>query len=158
MKKTEKGFVLAETLVVTTFVAGILIYLFIQFTNLNQKYKESFIYNTVEGLYALEDFKDYIEIDETAFNYIKNSISNLYFIDISDCEIFTNTSYCYDLLEYENIDKIIITNNKIESNAITGYSNNFTTFIKKIGSQGKEKYRIIASFKNNTFATVRFGE
>lgn len=158
MKKNEVGFVLAETLVVTTFIAGILIYLFIQFTNLNQKYNESFIYNTVEGLYALEDVKDFIESDSNALKYLETSISNLYFIDITDCEIFTNKSYCTDLFKVLNINKVIVTKNKIDINTITGYSKEFNDFINKIKYQGNQNYRIISSFNNNTYATVRFGE
>lgn len=160
MKKNKNGFVLAETLVVTTFVAGILIYIFIQFTNLSQKYNDSFVYNTVEGLYALEDVKDYIEKDENALSYIETGVSNLGFIDITDCnsDIFTNSSYCIDLLEYENINRIFITTNKIPENTITEYSNDFLTFINKINEQSSENYRIVASFNNNTFATIRFGE
>ena len=47
-KINNKGFVLAETLIVTSFVAGVLLYLFIQFSNLNKNYNNSFKYNTIE--------------------------------------------------------------------------------------------------------------
>ena len=51
MKKNEKGFVLLETLIVTTFVVSTLIFLYTQFSNIKTSYDASFRYNTVEGLY-----------------------------------------------------------------------------------------------------------
>ena len=74
MKKlNSSGFMLAETLIVTTFVAGILIFLFIQFTNLGKAYDDSYIYNTTEGLYALEDIKKYINTDLDLLLYIEEN-------------------------------------------------------------------------------------
>ena len=86
MKKNKnEGFMLAETLIVTTFVAGVLIFLFIQFSNLENSYEESYMYNTVEDIYALEDIKDYIEQDETAMSNIKEQIQNTkYIVNVPD--------------------------------------------------------------------------
>ena len=58
-KNSNKGFVLAETLIVTTFVAGILFFMFVQFTSLSKNYNDSYKYNTVEDLYALRNIRDY---------------------------------------------------------------------------------------------------
>lgn len=165
MKKiNDRGFTLIETLTVTIFVAGVLIFLFIQFSNLNSSYEESFDYNGIEELYALEDIKNYIESDSTAYIYIMETLNNNNYIDISNCSVFTNQDYCKRLLELENIENIIVTPtlddydiliNEIDTST---YGEEFKTFIKKINKNGKSSYRIIASFDNNTFATVRFGE
>ena len=157
-KKDNKGFMLAETLIVTIFVAGILIFLYLQLSNLNNSYDESYRYNTVEGLYALDDVKDYIENDENALNYIEENIDDLKYIDIKDCRIFANSQDCLSLLKSVNIDSIFITTNFIPSNIITDYNQDFLDFINKIKKDGEQTYRIVASFNNSTYATLTFAE
>lgn len=159
MKKiNNKGFMLAETLIVTTFVAGILIFLFIQFTNLGKSYDDSYIYNTPEGLYALEDMKEYINTDSDLLLYIEENIGTKKYIDLTDCSLFKNKEYCTNLIKIENIDKIFITTNDFDKESITGYNEDFNTFINKIIGEGSEKYRLVASFKNSMFATLRLGD
>lgn len=170
MKKTNnKGYMLIETLIVSTFVAGILLFLFIQFSNLNKNYNDAFKYNTVDGLYALEDIKNYILQDISAYNKIKENISINDYIDIIDCSLFTNKKFCEELVNLENIEIIYVTNNYFKSDInvstspsiSTNFLNteeDFNIFIDKINPSGDEEYRLIAKFKNNTFATIRFGE
>jgi len=157
-KINNKGFMLVETLIVTTFVAGVLIFLFIQFNNLSKAYDDSYVYNTPEGLYALEDIKKYVDTDIDLLTYINENIESLKYIDITDCNLFNNKNYCLKLFELENIDKIFITTNNFEKESITRYKEDFIIFINKINEEGEEKYRLVASFKNSTFATLRLGD
>lgn len=158
MKKlNNKGFMLAETLIVSTFVASVLIFLFIQFTNLGKSYDDSYIYNTPEGLYALEDIEEYINTDLDLLLYIEENIGTMKYIDLTDCSLFTNKEYCKNLFNLENIDRIFITTNNFNKENITGYNEDFNVFINKIISEGSEKYRLVASFKNGMFATMRVG-
>lgn len=159
MKKlNNKGFMLAETLIVSTFVAGVLIFLFIQFTNLGKAYDDSYIYNTSEGLYALEDVKEYINTDLDLLLYIEENIGTMKYIDLTNCSLFKNREYCVNLFELENIDKIFITTNNFDKLSITGYNEDFNLFINKIVKEDSEKYRLVASFKNGMFATLRLGD
>lgn len=156
--KKNKGYVLVETIVVTAFVAGILIFLFIQFSNISSNYNNSYNYNTVENLYSLRNIRDYIESDNLALTDIESHISNYGFIDITNCDIFNNKNYCLRLFELENLETVIVTNNYFKSNILTGYDENFMNFINKISGTKTQKYRIIAQFNNSTYATLRFGE
>ena len=162
MKKiNNRGFALVETLVVTVFIATVLIVLFIQLSNLNSSYEDSFKYNSVESLYALEDIKDYIERDTSAYMLIIEELQENDYIDISDCALFSDTNYCEQLLNLENIDEIILVNNLNDYDSvlkdISNYPEGFKTFVSKINNSGNEPYRILASFNNETYATVRFG-
>ncbi len=154
----NKGFVLIETLIVTSFVAGVLIFSFIEFTSISKSYEESFKYNTVENLYALEDIKNYILSDPGALNAINSSINPDKIIDITNCSIFTSVDYCNKLYELSNINRIIISNNYFDIRNISVDDEYFKTFIDKIKGSGNQKYRLIASFKNYTYATLRFGD
>ena len=171
MKKiSNKGFMLVETLVVTSFVAGVLIFMYIQFTNLSNKYNESYDYNTVEGLYSLENIKEYIEEDQTLLIYADNfqaegnPIDPGTAIDITECssEYFSDINYCSLLFELENIEEIYLTCSWFDKNSILdiySFSSETKKFINKIKiDESDTGYRLIAKFTDGTFATIRLGE
>jgi len=157
-KNANRGFVLAETLIVTTFVAGVLIFLFIQFTNLSKNYTDSYKYNTVEGLYALRNIKDYIESDSSAITSIEEKINKDNVLNVTNCSIFTEKNYCLKLLELESVKKIFITSNDFDKDYFNDYDEGFKKFINKINKEGTLKYRLLVEFNNSTYATIRFGE
>ena len=156
MKKN--GFMLAETLLVTTFIAGVLIYLFVQFYNLNENFNDSYKYNTAEGLYALEDVVELIVNDEFVMTYLDENIVKYHYIDISNCSIFSDADVCKKLLGLENVNEIFITTNTIPKSSIKGYSVGMNKFLERIKASETEPDRVVASFKNNKYATVRFGD
>ena len=156
MKKNNLGFMLAETLLVTVFVAGVLIYLYLQFSNLNKNYNDSYKYNSVEELYALEDIVEFIQNDEFAINYIYSNTANLHYIDISNCSLFTDTVTCRKLLKTANVNEIFVTTNTIPKKYVNDYSAGLNRFINKITPGETEPYRVVASFKNGNYATLRF--
>jgi len=158
-KKNNKGYMLVETLLVTVFVAGVLIFLFMQFSKLSNAYDETYSYNTTEGLYALEDVRKFITTDTNFLTYINDNIPSKHeYIDITNCNQFQDKQYCLKLFELENIDKIFITTNNVPKEKIDNYSSSFSKFINKINVEGEEVYRIVASFNNSTYATLRFGD
>lgn len=159
MKKNKnKGFMLAETLVVTTFVAGILLFTTIQFINLSNGYNENYKYNTVEAMYALNTVKNYILDDSKALDFINNNVTSTNYVNLKSCDMFTNKIRCQKLLELEGINEIIIATNKFDKDKIVTYDDEFKNFISKIKKEGTQKYRLIAKFDNSVYATVRFGE
>lgn len=158
MKKVNnKGFMLAETLIVTAFVAGVLIFLFMQFTNISKNYEDNYTYNTVESLYALEDIKDYLLEDDLAIIAIDEELSNKDYMSITSCSIFKDKDYCLKLFELENIDQVIVAKNSFNKSSFENEDKNLLAFAKKISITGTEEYRLIASFKGSTYATLRFG-
>lgn len=159
MKKNKnKGFMLAETLVVTTFVAGILLFTTIQFINLSNGYNENYKYNTVEAMYALNTVKNYILDDSKALDFINNNVTSTNYVNLKSCDMFISEIRCQKLLELEGISEIIIATNKFDKDKIVTYDDEFKNFISKIKKEGTQKYRLIAKFENSVYATVRFGE
>lgn len=155
-KKFNKGFMLLETLIVTTFVAGTLIFLFIQFSNLNRSYELSFKYNNVDKLYALKDVSEYIKSDNSAFEIIKNELNTKDYYNMTGCADFSNKIYCEKLLQAENIEKIIVTKQNLAN--FKDYSNlsqETKDFIKIIKYEdNNSNYRLITEFNDNTYATL----
>ena len=69
MKKNNRGFTLVETLVVSSFIVGILVFLFAQFSKLKKSYDASFEY--------LSSSAETISNRLGAIHATKSSISNL---------------------------------------------------------------------------------
>ncbi len=155
-KDSNKGFVLVETLIVTAFVAGVLVFLYIQFNNLSRNYYESYKYNTVTGLYSLIDIEEFFELDIN-LPLILDEVNKNRYADITDCSLLNNNEYCKKLLELENISHLYVTTNNV-SGIDLSVDDDFSKFISKINETGTQKYRIIASFKNGEYATIRIGE
>ncbi len=159
MKKNKnKGFMLAETLVVTSFVAGILLFTTIQFINISNGYNENYKYNTVEALYALNTVKNYILDDSKAISFINTNVTSNNYVNLKSCDMFTNEIRCQKLLELEGISEIMVTTNEFDKDKVLTSDDEFKSFISKIKKEGKQKYRLIAKFDNSAYATIRFGE
>lgn len=168
MKKRNKGFMLIETLVVSTFIITVLIYLYIQFTNLKKSYDISFRYDTISGLYGAKeidkfvnnnygytDFFDEIESNENKYVEIinKNKCDFLYFSD--------NINYCEKLISNLNIKTVLITSSDLTNLKQTlkeknPYSNNLYLYIKGINlKQKNDTYVMIVEYNDNTFANIK---
>ena len=147
-----------ETLIVTAFVSVILIYLFVQISNVTSNYSESFIYNTVDDLYALDDLKSYILSDDLIKNYLSDEFLDDYMIvDTCISSLFTDVSYCQDLLTNLRIEKFIISKNNLDSinfNLLEDAS--LIRFISTLKSTSSDDYRIIAVFDKDRYASILF--
>ena len=154
-KNNNRGYMLAETLIVTAFVAGVLIYLFVQLSNLSNSYERDHNYNTVPGLYALTDVAYLINKDDSVLALINNNYIEL------DCTTHFSSAYrslCSDLITAENIDTLLVAPNHIETISFSSLDNSkFEEFINHIVPGGLEDYRLIAKFNDDTYATLRFG-
>ena len=123
---------LIETLIVTTFVSGVLIFLFTQLVTLRNNYDNSYKYNTVEELYSLRNIKDYLLTDVNSLNAIKTKVDEDGYIEITDCSMFSEINYCLKLFELENIKKIFVTENYVYKNIFNNYNESFKNIINKI--------------------------
>lgn len=157
-KKLSSGFMLVETLIVTTFVSGVLIFLFIQLTTLSNNYDDSYKCNRVEDLYLLRNIKNYMLKDLTSLNMIKSEVDNKGIIEITDCSMFLEINYCLRLFELSNVKTIFITKNYIDPSLFNNYNDGLKKFVNKINGKGENKYRILAEFNNSRYATIRMGD
>ncbi|MBR2832903.1 MAG: hypothetical protein IKE75_00420 [Bacilli bacterium] len=151
MKKNyNKGFLLVETLVVSTFCLTILVILFLQFKNLIINYNTSFKYNSVENIYNLNVVKKYLKN-----NRIRLS-DPTYIYDGNDYHNYCNPS-CRQIIELEEIKILIYTKSTINDNIKN--NNNLSAemynFINKLKPDSKQN-RLIAEFNNGTYASITY--
>lgn len=160
MAKRNRGFALVETLIVSTVVATILIYIFIQFNNLTAKYENSFRYNDVDDLYRLDNMTSFINslpLDNKNLIIEEINSNSKVLIALED-GIYTNINYFdnYDsFLEDLNVRNMVITKADIDDLDTTNLSQNMKNMIKKIDGNGSN-YRLIVEFNNDSLATIKF--
>lgn len=171
MKKFDnKGFLLTELLVTATLVSTVLIFLYTQFYTIKRSYDTSFKYNTVNGLYALYNVREFIK--ENDIYILVQGLNTTSYIDLKNDNLqTTNTTYFNELMVGLNIKYLIFTNQNIDNlinqinngtalNSDTNEYENFNKFIRKIDYDKDEfsnNYRIIAEFNDNTFASILVG-
>lgn len=158
MKKNKQGFMLVEALVMTTVVIGVLVFMFIQFRNINRGYDRSFSYNTVPSLHYTNEIKNYLISNNKVADLINssNSAEKRYIgVDYSSDESWNK------LIEKTGIKKIIFADEgltRIKGEYISEFSEEFNDFINYVPVKKEvNKYRLLVEFTDGTFASLRLG-
>lgn len=164
----NKGFIIAETMIVASIVAITVITIYGQFSSVYTNYQERAKYENVDSLYKTNDVKEMIK--EDSLNYFALSLdyndknSNMPYVDISSCTEFLNPDYCLKYKELVGIDRMLFTYYDVSKLLkFDTYSNNFSSlmldYIEYLSGNivPKEGYRIIVEFKDDTFASIKVG-
>jgi len=171
MKKiNNKGFLLLETLVVTTFVVAVLTYLYIQYVNLKKNYNKSYSYNAVPGLLHAKEIDKYFNDKLFYMTIVEDFNSSTNYIELvssNQCNIsyFSNDlSYCNKLINFSNVKTLLIMKTNLNStisslNANNPYSNELLNYIKSIKIKNNNtKYLLVFEYNDKTFANILIKE
>ena len=160
MKKNNRlGFMLIETLLVSTFVLGVLTYLFMQFSALKRSYDDSFRYDTVPGLYGVRNINQYItRLGE--YSTLQSSVNDTYgYVEFS-CAMISGTT-CSALVTNLETEKIYFVKDTVFKSYITTDLAIFESddelyhFCKKINfGDADTDYHLIVKYNDNTYATM----
>lgn len=153
MKKLDdKGFMLIETLICATFIVGVLIFVYIQFTNINRSYEDSFTYNNVNNLYLANQARDYLQ-QENLLN--PQQLTDVPFVLI---ECPTDDSYCSSLYRQLLIEKIVFAKYDFYNNVdSTDIDADFKKFIKRVRIVDSG-YSLYIQFNDNTYAVLKVNQ
>ena len=153
MKKNNKGFLLVETLVVSTFCLTVLIVLFLQFKTLVVNYNTSFKYNTVEGIYNLGAVKRYFQDKNISLNDFS---SNPY---VYKGESFSNKcdNFCKELVAAMDVKVLVYTSSILSANLRndTNLSVGMRRFIAQL-KDNADGNRLIVEFNDGTYASITY--
>lgn len=166
--KNNRGFLLAESLVVSTFVLTVLIFLFVQYQNLMTTYKNNTDYNNPEAIYNLGSFGQYLNADPSRLTSLSDSLGSNAYIRVYDkssggCNVNLGLgTFCDTIFNAAGAKKVIyagsdLTNlkNYIKNNDDSYLNQSLRDFIRRIDADAIEnKGRLIAQFDNGYFATV----
>lgn len=161
MKKNRQGFTLMETLIVSTFVIGTLVYLFVQFSNIKKTYDVSFKRDTIPGLYYTQNIVSYLE--KVDITNITNALETNEYVEIETCTFTTSLeSYCTELMKLANVKKAIVTKDdltnlktELESTSTNPFSEGMYQYILSLSTPKIEKNRVIIEFNDGTFASLQ---
>ena len=162
MKKSNKGFVLLETLIVSTFILGTLVFLYVEFSSVKNAYDVSFRYNTVTGLYHAKELSDFLKID--GYQKIETQLANNDYVDITNC-IYSG-SLCKAITREINTKKILFAGeslqtlqNNLNSNSYdkTIFDPEFRKFILNLTPNTPGRKRLIIEYNDSTFTSISVG-
>ncbi len=171
MKKKNRGFTLVETLVVSSFIIGVLVFLFAEFTKMKKSYDVSFEFNTIPALYKAKNIDRYLS--STGQDILVNALENTKegFLDITTCpsEYLTKTDYCKTLFNDLNVISVIAVKEsalknqleeELKNNTNGVYHEKLYQFVKSmsINNENYDGYRLIAEFEKEQFATVKLSD
>ena len=164
MKKDNRGFLLAESLVVSTFVLTVLILLYIQFSNLTTNYKNSYNYNNVESIYDLSSVSSYLITNNISLSnqlsqtkpYViiyQSGSCNMDVIVDSFCDNLVNTMDAKTIIYTYSDEKVI--KDYLANHNDSNINQKLRDFISKVETNTvKNKGRLFAEFNNGTFSTI----
>lgn len=148
MKKNNKGFMLAEVFIVSSFVLGVLVYMFVQTNSIMRNYNRSFSYDTVQGLYITNEVKKFLNYS----GYDKGELANA----CDSYQIFNVDDYYFNhMKQLTNIKTVIIGNlDYIKENATndSNISVKEKNYIKYLGE--KDKCVLLLEFNDDTYASL----
>lgn len=180
MKKNVKGFMLIETLIVSTLVTTILVFLYVQFNNIVKTFNIELHYNNVSNLYTTTKIKNYILkyadgdgilINNLVLNLKNNMVSNdKYYVYLYNGEDIVNVPpFLAEILEQCDIKNVIFKAKKINisNENLTSLKENpklvnYIKYSQKNNISNNENidylsdFTLIIEFADNNFASVDF--
>ena len=165
MIKNNKGFMLAEVVIVSAVLITTLVSLYAGFANVYKAYEERSSFFDTDSIYALKSIEDTL-IDEGLFNNIINEINTSNYVsylaeNLTD-DSYIN-SYLKELLGNYNIEYFYITKYDnaslttiIESDTDNIVFNDFLTYLQKnLNFDDNYNYIFLSKTKDGRFAYLR---
>lgn len=155
MKKlNNKGFMLIEILVVSVFISTVLTVLFVQFKKINESYEVSFNYNTVDGLYLIDNVKKIIGANISSYTSDISDTTKYYNFYSKLCP---SSTYECNMLKKIDIKTLYLVRKDAKDDMLkdTNLSTTFKDYLKYMSFKVyNTDYFLIAEFNNETFASV----
>ena len=165
-KNSSKGFMLVETLLVSLTISGILVYMYAQFSTINSAYQKLYDFNTANSLYRAAAVREFL------LNYT-NGGGTLYTgltVEDLECELIPSISveelnYCEGIIRAIDAKQVILTVDAFDEEDVVGIVSDaadrpkvtsFLNSIKRDGSHGTAKKRLVIIFNDGTIASVLF--
>ena len=138
MKKNRlfgtKGFMLVETLLVSLTISGILVYMYAQFSTINNAYQKLYAYDTTDSLYRTGTLREFLLTYTnvgTDVYYSGLTAKVLECWEIAFEDQYTDEQFCNGLVSSLDAKLIILTKDNM----------NVSTVLSKVGASLDEKER-----------------
>lgn len=146
-KNNQRGFVLAEAFIVSTFVLGVLVFMFLQIKTIINGYDKSFSYNTIPGIYNTKEIEKFIK--KNNYELLINEVDEKGYIVLNS----SNINYS-DIFTVSNVKTLIISKSDlVELKKNNNLSQKFLNYIKTLGIKSGN-YQYIVEFNDDTFVSI----
>ena len=162
-KKNNGGFLLSESLIVSTFVLTVITLMFVQFKGIVVNNKKQYIYNNIQDIYSLGSIAEFIRLNSVSISGNNVIIFNGGVSGICNASYISNSNYrtiCTNMSRAIGADYIFYTDSDIDIVKASVVSNSsfnqdMKDFVEKISTDKVDgRKRLIAKFTNGNFATV----
>lgn len=157
MKKSfNKGFMLVETLMVASFISITLVYLFVQFRNININYNNSLSYNSVNGMYINNQIKNFLRQYDIESLSKEIAYGNVTYYDLKDCslDIYTDKEYCNMFYNTLNIKNVYYISEKINADT-SKFSGELFKYVNTLTKEDGDMFLIVSEFTDGSFANLK---
>lgn len=168
MKKMgNRGFALVETLIVATFVMGILTLILTNFLPMIGRYEKREQYDDVDSVYNTYLIKKMLENSETKAlsNSLRSGITGSNsVVNPINCNIYNDTEfldYCQNLFQNTGVSSAIVTSYKLSSlksslpqNASEDFKDYISSLPNFVKNPNNYKYRIIIKYKHTVNSEI----
>ena len=149
MKKNKNGFLLAEAFIVSTFVLGVLIFIYVESKNISVSYNRSYSYNTVRGLYITNEIDEYF--NSVLYEDKKDELNLNGYVDIIEFPV--------NIKDLASIKRVIVSlptiNLDIDELELDNKFADYINWVKKHNTMQNYSYIIMVEFEDDTFASLR---
>ncbi len=157
-----KGFLLMETLLVSLTIAGILLYMYVQYSRITDSYHRLSNYNSVEKLYRTGNLKRlliieneenfYDEVDKGMYppNSYEAKIKGVY--KLEDVNFTKNSTKILTILD---VTGAYIVKGDAD---LTKVDATFGPFLKTLPKADKDDYQLIVKYNDGEFAAITIKE
>jgi len=147
----NKGFMLAETLIVTVIVSSFILFMYTQVYNVMNNYRNQMNYETPKAIYALGTLRDYI-YNDNRYKPFAEGVKNKIYQTLTASQ-FSNTSYATKLFQSLNVKQVIFFKNNITAVRSLNYENNFDenmkAYLKTLEQKDQEAECFLVVVLNN---------
>ena len=165
MKKNRmfdtNGFMLVETLLVSLTIAGILVYMYSQFSTINSSYQRLYNYNTTDTIYQAGAFREFM-MRYTEGSSIYSGLGAK-IISCSNLNLETaNAEYCNMLYDAIDPELIILTKGQYDADTVLSNVTNaenktiVKNFLNTVEQGDSNSYRLIILYKDDRVTTVQY--
>ena len=178
-KNNQKGFMLVEAFIVSAFVLGVLVFMFVQLKTVVNGFDRSFTYNTISGIYTAKELGDFITqhdyenikllVDQNGYANVGDKYYDNFDIDDTGVgllwkKMLLNANVNTIIVVHENLEKFKENYMKVnlhfaesESDIIIKKpSSKLTDYINSLKIDNLVgRYRVIIEYNDETFASIK---
>lgn len=161
-KKGNGGFLLSESLIVSTFVLTVIMLMFVQFKGIIVNNKKQYSYNSVENIYSLGSLAEFIRNNSVTIS--NNNVMIFTGGESGSCSAnvtnLTQRIICTNMAKAIDADYIFYTDSDIDTvkssvSSMASINQDMKDFVQRVNADRVDgRKRLIAKFINGNFATV----